>query len=558
MDKPWLRSYPQGVPADADVTAFPSLVHMVERSFERFADRPAFSNFGVALDYRELERRSRAFAGYLQNDLGLAKGERIAIMMPNLLQYPIALFGALRAGLTVVNTNPLYTERELEHQLVDSGASAIVIVENFAHVLDQCRDDTPVRHVILTRMGDQLGFPKSMLVNMVVKHVKKLVPAHALEDTIAFNDVLVRGQALGFSPVEVEPDDLAFLQYTGGTTGVAKGAMLTHGNMVANVMQATAWLKPFIAEGSEVVVTALPLYHIFALTANCMTFMNFGGHNVLITNPRDMPGFVREIKDLGFSVITGVNTLFNGLLNTPGFDTVDFSRLKVALGGGMAVQRSVAERWHKATGVALLEAYGLTETAPAVCINPLDLAEYNGTIGLPVPSTEVCVRDDEGRTLAPGEAGELCVRGPQVMRGYWNRPEDTAGVLDDEGWLRTGDIAELTEEGFVRIVDRKKDMVLVSGFNVYPNEVEEVLAAHPGVLEVGAIGIPDERTGEAVKVIIVKKDPGLTEESVKEWCREQLTNYKRPRQVTFTDELPKSNVGKILRRELRERFGAGS
>jgi len=556
MDKPWLRSYPQGVPADADVTAFPSLVHMFERSFERFADRPAFSNFGVALDYRELERRSRAFAGYLQNDLGLAKGERIAIMMPNLLQYPIALFGALRAGLTVVNTNPLYTERELEHQLVDSGASAIVIVENFAHVLDQCRDDTPVRHVILTRMGDQLGFPKSMLVNMVVKHVKKLVPAHALEDTIAFNDVLVRGQALGFSPVEVEPDDLAFLQYTGGTTGVAKGAMLTHGNMVANVMQATAWLKPFIAEGSEVVVTALPLYHIFALTANCMTFMNFGGHNVLITNPRDMPGFVREIKDLGFSVITGVNTLFNGLLNTPGFDTVDFSRLKVALGGGMAVQRSVAERWHKATGVALLEAYGLTETAPAVCINPLDLAEYNGTIGLPVPSTEVCVRDDEGRTLAPGEAGELCVRGPQVMRGYWNRPEDTAGVLDDEGWLRTGDIAELTEEGFVRIVDRKKDMVLVSGFNVYPNEVEEVLAAHPGVLEVGAIGIPDERTGEAVKVIIVKKDPGLTEESVKEWCREQLTNYKRPRQVTFTDELPKSNVGKILRRELRERFGA--
>ena len=556
MDKPWLASYPAGVPAEADVAAYPSLVAMIEQACTRFADHPAFSNFGVTLTFRELERRSRAFAGYLQNDLGLGRGDRIAIMMPNLLQYPIALLGALRAGLTVVNTNPLYTERELEHQLVDSGASAIVIVENFAHVLEQCRDDVPVRHVILTRMGDQLGFPKSMLVNLVVKYVKKLVPAHALEDTIAFNDALVRGQALGFSEVESGPDDLAFLQYTGGTTGVAKGAMLTHGNMVANVMQATAWLRPFIAEGTEVVVTALPLYHIFALTANCLTFMNYGGHNVLITNPRDMPGFVREIKDLGFSVITGVNTLFNGLLNTPGFDAVDFSRVKVALGGGMAVQRSVAERWHKTTGVALLEAYGLTETAPAVCINPLDLPEYNGTIGLPVPSTDVCVRDEEGRTLAAGEAGELCVRGPQVMRGYWNRPEDTDGVLDADGWLRTGDIAEMTEQGFVRIVDRKKDMILVSGFNVYPNEVEEVLAAHPGVLEVGAIGVPDEHSGETVKVVIVKKDPGLTEESVKEWCREQLTNYKRPRHIAFASELPKSNVGKILRRELRERFGA--
>jgi long-chain acyl-CoA synthetase len=555
MDKPWLRSYPEGMPAEADVTAFPSLVALFERSCERFGEKPAFSNFGVSLSYRELERRTRAFAGYLQNDLGLAPGDRIAIMMPNLLQYPIALFGALRAGLVVVNTNPLYTERELEHQLVDSGARAIVIVENFAHVLEQCLDDTAVEHVILTRMGDQLGFPKSLLVNAVVKYVKKLVPAHALSDTHDFNDALVRGQAQGFAPVAVGPGELAFLQYTGGTTGVAKGAMLTHGNMVANVLQASTWLTPTIHEGTEVVVTALPLYHIFALTANCLTFMNYGGHNVLITNPRDMPAFVKSIKEIGFSVITGVNTLFNGLLNTPGFTDVDFSRLKVALGGGMAVQRSVAERWQQVTGVPLLEAYGLTETAPAVCINPLNLEEFNGTIGLPVPSTEVCVRDDEGRELGCGEAGELCVRGPQVMRGYWQRPEETREVLDEDGWLRTGDIAEITDDGFVRIVDRKKDMILVSGFNVYPNEVEEVIASHPGVMEVGAIGVPDEHSGEAVRVVAVKKDPGLTEEAILHWCRERLTNYKRPREVVFTDELPKSNVGKILRRELRDRFG---
>jgi long-chain acyl-CoA synthetase len=403
-------------------------------------------------------------------------------------------------------------------------------------------------------MGDLLGFPRSLLVNFVVKHVKKLVPAHGLERPVMLSDALVRGQALGFTPVSVQRDDLAFLQYTGGTTGVAKGAMLSHGNMVANVQQASAWLAPFINEGEELVVTALPLYHIFALTANCMTFMHYGGHNVLITNPRDMPGFVKEIRNLGFSVITGVNTLYNGLLNTPGIEAVDFSRLKVALGGGMAVQRAVAERWHELTGKTLLEAYGLTETAPAVCINPLDLDEFNGSIGLPIPSTEVTLRDDDGNAVEPGAPGELCVRGPQVMQGYWQRPEETRNVLDADGWLRTGDVAQIDERGFVRIVDRKKDMILVSGFNVYPNEIEDVVARHPGVLEVGAIGVPDERTGEAVKLVVVKKDPGLTEEALIAFCREQLTNYKRPRHVTFASELPKSNVGKILRRELREHY----
>ncbi len=558
MDKPWLANYPKGVSPEADVDAYASLAEMFDASCTRFAALPAFTNFGVTISYAELDRRARAFAGYLQTALGMGKGDRIAIMMPNLLQYPIALFGALRAGLTVVNTNPLYTERELEHQLSDSGATAIVIVENFAHVLAGCLERTPVEHVILTRMGDQLGFPKSMIVNAVVKHVKKLVPAHTLRATASFNDALVRGQAAGFAPVAITRDDLAFLQYTGGTTGVAKGAMLSHANMVANVQQAAAWLEPFIEDGGEVVITALPLYHIFALTANCMTFMRYGGHNVLITNPRDLPTFVKTIKDLKFTVITGVNTLFNGLLNTPGFDQVDFSRLKVALGGGMAVQRGVAERWKKLTGHALLEAYGLTETCPAVCINPLNMTEFNGCIGLPIPSTDVCVRDDDGNTLGIGKPGELCVRGPQVMQGYWQRPEETRNVLGEDGWLRTGDIAEITEQGFVRVVDRKKDMILVSGFNVYPNEIEDVAATHPGVLEVGAIGVPDEKSGEAVKLVVVKKDPGLTEEALLEYCAGKLTNYKRPRQVIFANELPKSNVGKILRRELRERYGASA
>jgi len=434
-------------------------------------------------------------------------------MMPNLLQYPVVLFGALRAGLTVVNTNPLYTARELEHQLTDSGATVIVIVENFAHVLAQCIERTAIKHVVLTQMGDLLAFPKSLLVNLVVKYVKKLVPAFALHDTTSIRDALLRGGALGFSPLELGHDDIAFLQYTGGTTGVAKGAMLTHGNMVANVQQSATWLDPFIEEGGEIVVTALPLYHIFSLTANCMTFMRYGGCNILITNPRDMPGFVKEISTLGFTIITGVNTLFNGLLNTPGIEQVllntpgieqvDFSKLKVSLGGGMAVQRAVAERWQAASGCALIEAYGLTETSPAVTINPLDLTEFNASIGLPLPSTECCVRDDDNNTLGTGEAGELCVRGPQVMKGYWQRPEETRQVLDGDGWLKTGDVATIDTDGFVRIVDRKKDMILVSGFNVYPNEVEDVIAADSGVLEVGVIGVADATSGEKVVAVVV-------------------------------------------------------
>ena len=554
MDKPWLASYPKGVPADVSSGDFASLVAMFEDSCERFSNQPAFSNLGATLTYEQLDARSRAFAGYLQGELGLAKGERIALMMPNLLQYPVVLFGALRAGLTVVNTNPLYTERELEHQLNDSGATTIVIVENFAHVLGECIERTAIKHVVLTQMGDLLPFPKSLVVNFVVKHVKKLVPAHALTHTTSIRDALLRGGALGFRPVDVTAEDLAFLQYTGGTTGVAKGAMLTHGNLVANVQQSAAWLAPFIGLGEEKVVTALPLYHIFALTANCMTFMHYGGHNILITNPRDMPGFIKEIADIGFTVITGVNTLFNGLLNTPGIEQVDFSRLKISLGGGMAVQRAVAERWKEVSGCALLEAYGLTETSPAVSINPLDLQEFNASIGLPLPSTECCVRDDDGQILPLGEVGELCVRGPQVMKGYWQREEATAEVLDADGWLSTGDIAQIDEKGFVRIVDRKKDMILVSGFNVYPNEIEDVIATEAGVLEVGVIGIPDANSGERVVAIVVKKDPGLTEESIKAHCRENLTNYKRPQAVVFTNELPKSNVGKILRRELRDKF----
>jgi long-chain acyl-CoA synthetase len=556
MERTWLSSYPEGVPADIDCAPVSSLNAIVERSVAAFPDRPAFSNFGVTISYRELDRLTMSFAGYLTGVLGLERGERVAIMMPNLLQYPVALFGTLRAGLTVVNTNPLYTERELRHQLQDSGATTIVIVENFAHVLAECIDDTSVRNVVIARMGDLLGVPKRWLVNFVVKYVKKLVPAFTLPGAVQFNDAVAQGERSGFVPVEVGLDDLAFLQYTGGTTGVAKGAMLSHRNMVANVSQASAWLKPFLEEGEELVVTALPLYHIFALTANCLTFMSFGAHNVLITNPRDMPGFVKEIRTLRFSAITGVNTLFNGLLNTPGFDQVDFSRLKISLGGGMAVQRAVAERWQAVTGHSLLEAYGLTETSPAACINPLDLEGFNGSIGLPIPSTEVCVRDEQKNLLPPGEPGELCIRGPQVMQGYWQRPEETAKVIDAEGWLSTGDVATMDEGGFFRIVDRKKDMILVSGFNVYPNEVEDVAASHPDVLEVGAIGIADDRSGESVRLVVVKKNPALTEEALLQFCAEELTNYKRPRSVVFADELPKSNVGKILRRELRERYGA--
>jgi long-chain acyl-CoA synthetase len=481
----------------------------------------------------------------------MSRGDRVAVMMPNVLQNPIAIFAVLRAGFTVVNTNPLYTTRELEHQLNDSGARAIIVMENFCHTLNEVIANSPIEHVITTQLGDMLRFPKSLIVNLVVKYVKKMVPAFSLPQAVSFRDALRRGSRLSRQPVSVTHDDIAFLQYTGGTTGVAKGAMLTHGNMTANMQQASSWIKDVINEDDEIIITALPLYHIFSLTANCLTFMKVGALNYLITNPRDMPGFVKEIKDLRFTALTGVNTLFNALMNTPGFEQIDFSRLKLSLGGGMAVQQPVAERWQKLTGSPLLEAYGLTETSPAVCINPLDLREFNGSIGLPVPSTEVSVQDENGNLLAQGEIGELCVRGPQVMKGYWRKPEETAKVISSDGWLKTGDVAQMDEKGFFRIVDRLKDMILVSGFNVYPNEIETVIASHEGVLEVGVIGEPDADTGEAVKAVIVKKDPNLTAETIIAHCRERLTRYKVPKIIEFRDELPKTNVGKILRRELR-------
>ncbi len=552
MEKIWLNEYPAGVPAEVDLNEFSSIKDILEKSCRRFADLPAYSNMGVTLRYRDIDRLSRDFGAYLQG-LGLGKGERVAIMMPNVLQYPVALFGTLRAGLTVVNVNPLYTPRELEHQLNDSGSTVIVIIENFAHTLQEVLARTPVKTVVTTELGDLFSFPKRLLVNFVVKRVKKMVPAWTMPGTVPFRQALSQGVGQTLTDVPLNHDDIAFLQYTGGTTGVSKGAMLTHGNMVANLQQASAWLSPFSKPAEETIITALPLYHIFSMTANCLTFMKVGGHNILITNPRDMPGFVKELGKVKFTVMTGVNTLFNGLLHTPGFEQLDFSAFKIALGGGMAVQRAVAEQWRKVTGVPLIEAYGLTETSPAACINPLTLTEYNGNIGLPISSTELSIRDDEGRELGFGEdqVGEICIRGPQVMRGYWNRPEETAQVMTEDGYLRTGDVGYVNQRGYVRIVDRKKDMILVSGFNVYPNEIEDVVAHHPMVREVAAVGIPDEKSGEAVKIVVVRKDEALTVEMLLEHCRRELTGYKLPRHIEFRTELPKSNVGKILRRLLR-------
>ncbi len=552
LERPWLQSYPKGVPAEIDVNEFHSVSAVFDTSVAKFRDRPAYSSFGKVLTYGETDALVEQFAAYLLGELQLKKGDRVALMMPNCLQYPIATFGVLRAGLTVVNVNPLYTARELKHQLVDSGAAVLVVVDNFCDTVQQVIADTPIKQVVTTGLGDMLG-AKGIVVNFVLKYIKKMVPNYSLRGAIRFNQALKLGSRHTLPQVEIDHDDVAFLQYTGGTTGVAKGAMLTNRNLVANMQQASAWISASgIEMGKEVIITALPLYHIFALTANGLVFMKFGGCNYLITNPRDMKGFVKELKATRFTAITGVNTLFNGLLNTPGFDEIDFSSLKVTLGGGMAVQRAVAERWKKVTGVTLVEAYGLTETSPAACINPLDLAEYNGAIGLPIPSTDACVKDDAGKTLAVGEVGELCIKGPQVMKGYWQRPEDTAQAVDAEGWLHTGDMARMDEQGFFFIVDRKKDMILVSGFNVYPNEVEDVIAMMPGVLEVAAVGVPDEKSGEVVKVVIVKKDPNLTAEMVKEHARANLTGYKHPRIVEFRKELPKTNVGKILRRELRD------
>ncbi|KRG39412.1 long-chain fatty acid--CoA ligase [Stenotrophomonas pictorum JCM 9942] len=553
QERPWLQSYPAGVPAEIDVNEFRSVAAVFDTSVAKFRDRPAYSNFGKTLTYGETDALVSQFAAYLLGELQLKKGDRVAVMMPNCLQYPIATFGILRAGLTVVNVNPLYTPRELKHQLVDAGVVALVVVDNFGDTVQQVIADTPVKQVITTGLGDLLGFPKGAIVNFVLKYVKKMVPDYRLHGAIRFKEALALGKRHRLPAVDIDHDDIAFLQYTGGTTGVAKGAMLTHRNLVANMQQASAWISGSGVEpGKEVIITALPLYHIFALTANGLVFMKIGALNYLITNPRDMKGFVKELKNNRFTAITGVNTLFNGLLNTPGFDEVDFSGLKVTLGGGMAVQRSVAERWKKTTGVTLIEAYGLTETSPAACINPLDLKEYNGSIGLPIPSTDACVKNDDGQQVQVGEVGELCIRGPQVMKGYWHRQDETDQAIDADGWLHTGDMARMDEKGFFYIVDRKKDMILVSGFNVYPNEIEDVIAMMPGVLEVAAVGVPNEKSGEAVKVVIVKKDPNLTEEQVKEFARANLTGYKHPRIVEFRKELPKTNVGKILRRELRD------
>ena len=552
MEKIWLKSYPRGITESIELDRYRSLAHMFDGCAGRFGELPAFANMGASLSFAELNIESYNFAAFLQAELGLKKGERIAIMLPNLLQFPVAMYGALRAGLVVVNINPQYTARELGHYLKDSGAKAIVILENFADVLEEIVADTPVEHVILTRVGDMLHFPKSAIVNFVLKHVRHAIPKHGLDRALSFKRALVIGQGRQLIKPDLAREDLAFLQFTGGTTGLAKGAMLTHGNLLANVAQAAAWFKPILNEREELVITALPLYHVFALTANCFLFTYLGGLNYLITDPRNMPGFVKELSKVKFSVITGVNTLFNGLLNTDGFAGLDFSRLKVALGGGMAVQQVVAEAWQKTTGRVLTEAYGLTETSPAVTINPIHLKEYNGAIGLPLPNTEVSIQDDDGDHLDIGATGELCVRGPQVMRGYWNQPEETQAVLSADGWFRTGDIAAMDDAGFVRIVDRKKDMILVSGFNVYPNEIESVVAAHDGVLEVAAVGVDDAESGEVVKLYIVKKSPALTEQNVLDYCKEHLTRYKWPKHIEFRDELPKTNVGKILRRALRD------
>ena len=555
MERIWLRNYPAGVPADINPDELPSLQAVVQRSCEKFADRPACTMMDRTITYRDLDRLSRSFAAYLQKVAGLGKGDRIAIMLPNILQYPVALAGAFRAGLTVVNTNPLYTPRELEHQLRDSGAKAVLILENFAATLADVIGETGVETVIVTGVGDLLAFPKSLLTNFVLRHVRKQVPEYSLPGSVSFTEALSKGKYENLEPVPLGHDDIAFLQYTGGTTGVSKGAVLTHRNMVANLLQTEAWLGPSLRDQTAqmVLVGALPLYHIFSLQG-CLTFVRLGAHIVLIPNPRDFPGFVKELSKYPFTFFAGVNTLFNALLNTPGFDRLDFSALKVSLGGGMAVQRAVAERWKQVTGCTLTQAWGLTETSPGACINPLDAPEFNGSIGLPIPSTIITIRDDDGNELGVRQTGEICVEGPQVMREYWNRPDETEKVLIDGRVLRTGDIGYMDEQGFVFIEDRKKDMILVSGFNVYPNEVEGVAVTHPGVIEVAAVAQPDERAGEVVALFAVRKDPSLTEADLIDHCRKELTGYKVPKRVYFRDELPKTNVGKILRRELKDQL----
>ncbi|MDR2188584.1 MAG: long-chain-fatty-acid--CoA ligase [Azonexus sp.] len=551
MEKIWLKSYPPDVPATISIDDTPSLVALFERASAAHADKGAFISMGKEMTYRQLDEASRAFAGWLQS-LGAQKGARVALMMPNLLQYPVALFGALRAGCVVVNCNPLYTPRELEHQLKDSGATVIVIVENFAHTLAQVIDRTAIRHVVVTPMGEMLAAVKGMIVNVVVRHVKKLVPAWKLPGAIGLKTALAAGRQHGFTPVPLDHDDVAFLQYTGGTTGVSKGAMLTHGNITANVVQAYTWIATAIRPPDQLILTALPLYHIFALTANCLVFMLAGARNLLIANPRDIPGLIAEWGKYPVTALTGVNTLFNALLNHPHFARLDFSALHTTLAGGMAAQAPVAERWRQVTGIPLLQAYGLTETSPAATINPIGMKTFNGSIGLPISSTDISIRDDTGHEVPLTQVGEICIRGPQVMKAYWQRPEETAHVFHHDGFLRTGDMGYMDAQGFIFLVDRKKDMILVSGFNVYPNEVEEAVATHPGVIDVAAIGVADEHSGEAVKIFVVRKDPALNEQALIEHCRGLLTRYKVPKYVEFRDDLPRTNVGKILRRALKE------
>ena len=554
MERIWLKSYPDGVPAEIDLNQLRTLGQLIDDSCTRFADSVAYVQMGKSLKFSEIDRLARNFSAYLQKTARLAKGERFAIMLPNVLQYPIAMFAALRSGLIVVNTNPLYTAPELEHQLVDSGATAILVLENFAHVVQKVLPRTNVKHVFVTAAGDMLGFPKSAIVNYVVRRIRKQVRPWQIDGAVGFKDALARGQSLSADPVDIRPEDVAYLQYTGGTTGVAKGAMLTHSNVCANILQAEAWITPVFQKKLGTLITPIPLYHIFALTANCLLFLRLGWRNVLIINPRDFPAVIKELKKYPFSYISGVNTLFNALLNQPDFATVDFSQLKITLGGGMAVQASVAKRWKEVTGNLLTQAWGLTETSPAACINP-PLEEFNGAIGLPISSTDIAIRDDAGNDLPVGEIGEICVHGPQVTIGYWNRPDETAKVMLPGNWLRTGDIGRMDDRGYVFIEDRKKDMILVSGFNVYPNEVESVAAANPGILEVAAVAQPDEHSGEVVALFVVRKDPSLTERSVIDFCRQSLAAYKTPRHVYFRDELPKTNVGKILRKALREEVG---
>ncbi len=551
MDRNWLKQYPPGVPADIDPDQYASVAAMLEEAFRTYRTQIAFTNLGASLTYAQLDELSRAFAAWLQHKSGLARGDRVALMMPNLLQYPIAMLGVLRAGMVVVNTNPLYTPRELEHQLADSGAKAIVIAENFAHVLQAVLPRTALKQVLVTAVGDLLGFPKGLIVNFVLRHVRKQVPAWKMPGSLSFKGALGSGLGLKLDPVDFKPSDIAFLQYTGGTTGIAKAAMLTHRNIVANLLQALAWVSPALqAGGARIVITALPMYHIFALTSNCLAFMPLGARNILITNPRDFPAFVAELKKYKFNFISGVNTLFNGLLHTPGFESLDFSALRVSFAGGMAVTPVVAKRWKEVTGSSLGQGWGLTETSPIATANPVGL-EFNGSIGLPVPSTDISIRDDDGNELPVNGVGEICVFGPQVMRGYWNRPDETEKVMFGD-WLRTGDLGHMDADGFVYIEDRKKDMILVSGFNVYPNEIESIAAEHPGVLEVAAVAQPDETSGEVVALFVVKKDPALTVEALIAHCRTELTGYKVPRHVYFRSELPKTNVGKILRRALRD------